>query len=76
MVVVCCECYEFEGAPITDTDFVVCWSVKDTLARLLLTNDGRSSSSTTSKHTTSRKPRIRRRSISIKEKRPLLARSA
>jgi len=34
------------------------------------------SSSSTSKQMTSLKPRIRRRSISIKEKRPLLARSA
>jgi len=45
------------------------------LAMLPNNNNGRLSSST-SKHMTSLKPKIRRRSISTKEKRPLLARSA
>ena len=71
----------FTTPAIHDHDHVICIRHRTLLPEfpaLILpnANDGRSSSSPSKHIMTSLKPRIRRRSISIEEKRPLLARSA
>ena len=73
----------FTTPAIHDHDHIICIRHRTLLPEfpaltLILpnANDGRSSSSPSKHIMTSLKPRIRRRSISIEEKRPLLARSA